>query len=107
MNILVYRRVVKRHKGLLILAFSGMIFLTLFGKCLTRRTVFLEYFNGDRLSNQIVKAWTDYMKPLGFFQLVTQATRETAEFKTLINHIYAYCPKMLTPPIFLWSKGVI
>ena len=48
-------------------------------------------FNRDLLSNQVNKAWTDYMEPFGLFQLVTQATRETAESKTLIDHIYANC----------------
>ena len=33
------------------------------------------------------------MEQFGLFQLVTQVTRETAESKTLIDHIYANCPE--------------
>ena len=54
-------------------------------------------FNRDLLSNQVNKAWTDYMEPFGLFQIVTQATRETTESKTLIDHIYANCPENVKP----------
>ena len=49
--------------------------------------------NKDLLNNQIKHVWTEYMEPFGLTQLVSEATRVTGDFSTLIDHIYTICPE--------------
>ena len=52
--------------------------------------------NRDLLNNQINRAWSDYIEPFGLIQLVSEATRVTADSRMLIDHIYANCPENVT-----------
>ncbi|MCU7801059.1 MAG: hypothetical protein KZQ70_13205, partial [gamma proteobacterium symbiont of Lucinoma myriamae] len=44
--------------------------------------------NKDLLNNNINRVWLDYIESFGLTQVVSGATRVTAETKTLIDHIY-------------------
>ena len=49
--------------------------------------------NRDLLNNQINNVWTEYMEAFCLTQLVSEATRVTNNFITLIDHIYSNCPE--------------
>ena len=49
--------------------------------------------NRDLLNNNVKKSWTDYMEPFGLTQLVSEATRVTRDYRTLLDHIYSNCPE--------------
>ena len=49
--------------------------------------------NRDLLSNNVKKAWSDYMEPFGLTQLISEATRVTNDSRTLLDHIYSNCPE--------------
>ena len=61
-----------------------------------KKLYLLGDINRDLLNNQINRAWSDYTEPFGLIQLVSEATRVTADSRTLIDHIYANCPENVT-----------
>ena len=43
--------------------------------------------NQDLLSNNVKKAWSDYMEPFGLTQLISEATRVTNDSRTFIQTV--------------------